>query len=81
MATQIPRPLTMNRRQLLGTVPAIPMSGILPPQVSADAVPVPSIPTKRLVYAGHVGTGFDQVALKSIYGTMRPLHTDQKPFD
>jgi bifunctional non-homologous end joining protein LigD len=36
---------------------------------------------KRLVYAGHVGTGFDQVALKSIYGTMRPLPTDQKPFD
>jgi hypothetical protein len=47
MATQIPRPLTMNRRQLLGTVPAIPMSGILPPQVSVDAVPVPSIPTSE----------------------------------
>jgi hypothetical protein len=43
MATQIPRPLAMNRRQLLATVAAIPMSGILP-QVTADAVPVPSIP-------------------------------------
>ena len=47
MATQIPRPLTMNRRQLLTTVAAIPMSEILPPQVSADAVPVPSIPTSE----------------------------------
>ena len=47
MATQIPRPLTMNRRQLLATVAAIPMSGILPPQVTADAVPVPSIPTSE----------------------------------
>src|SRR3974390_3069411 len=44
MATQIPRPLTMNRRQLLATVAAIPMSGIVPAQVFADAVPVPSIP-------------------------------------
>jgi|SRR6516162_717363 len=44
MATQIPRPITMNRRQLLTTVAAIPVSGILPPQVTADAVPVPSIP-------------------------------------
>ena len=47
MATQIPRRLTMNRRQLLATVAAIPMSGIVPPQVSADAVPVPSIPTSE----------------------------------
>ena len=47
MATQIPRPLTMNRRQLLATVVAIPVSGILPPQVTADAVPVPSIPTSE----------------------------------
>ena len=47
MATQIPRPLTVNRRQLLATVAAIPMSGILPPQVLADAVPVPSIPTSE----------------------------------
>jgi bifunctional non-homologous end joining protein LigD len=36
---------------------------------------------KRWVYAGHVGTGFDQAALKSLYGTMRPLRTDKKPFD
>src|SRR6516162_6255563 len=47
MATQIPRPLAMNRRQLLATAAAIPMSGILPPQVTADAVPVPSIPTSE----------------------------------
>jgi hypothetical protein len=47
MATPIPRPLVMSRRQLLATVAAIPMSGILPPQVSADAVPVPSIPTSE----------------------------------
>jgi hypothetical protein len=47
MATQIPRPLTMNRRQLLTTVAVIPMSGILPPQVCADAIPVPSIPTSE----------------------------------
>jgi hypothetical protein len=47
MATQIPRPLTMNRRQLLTTVAVLPMSGIVPAQVSADAVPVPSIPTSE----------------------------------
>ena len=47
MATQIPRPLAMNRRQLLTTVAVIQMSGILPAQISADAVPVPSIPTSE----------------------------------
>jgi hypothetical protein len=47
MATQISRPLTINRRQLMTTVAVIPMSGILPPQVTADAVPVPSIPTSE----------------------------------
>jgi hypothetical protein len=47
MATQIPRPFAMNRRQLLTTVAVIPMSGIVPLQVSADAVPVPSIPTSE----------------------------------
>ena len=36
---------------------------------------------KRWVYAGHVGTGFDQAALKSLYGMMQPLRTDKKPFD
>jgi bifunctional non-homologous end joining protein LigD len=36
---------------------------------------------KRWVYAGHVGTGFGQVALKSIYETMQPLRTDKNPFD
>jgi hypothetical protein len=47
MATQILRPLAMNRRQLLTTVAFIPMSGIVPPQVFADAVPAPSIPTSE----------------------------------
>jgi bifunctional non-homologous end joining protein LigD len=36
---------------------------------------------KRWIYAGHVGTGFDRAALKSIYETMQPLRTDKKPFD
>jgi bifunctional non-homologous end joining protein LigD len=36
--------------------------------------------TKRWVYAGHVGTCFDQAALKSLYGAMQPLRTDKKPF-
>ena len=35
---------------------------------------------KRWIYAGHVGTGFDQAALKSIYETMQPLRTDKRPF-
>jgi bifunctional non-homologous end joining protein LigD len=37
--------------------------------------------TKRWVCAGHVGTGFYQATLKSLYGTMEPLRTDEKPFD
>jgi bifunctional non-homologous end joining protein LigD len=36
---------------------------------------------KRWVYAGHVGTGFNQAALKSLYEKMRPLHTSKKPFE
>jgi bifunctional non-homologous end joining protein LigD len=36
---------------------------------------------KRWVYVGHVGTGFDQAALKSLNGTMQLLRTDKKPFD
>ena len=36
---------------------------------------------KRWVHAGHVGTGFDQAALKSIYEIIQPLRTDKKPFD
>jgi bifunctional non-homologous end joining protein LigD len=36
---------------------------------------------KRWVYAGRVGTGFDQAALKSLYGVMQALRTDKKPFD
>jgi len=47
MPTQIPRPITMNRRQLLANAAVMPMSGILPPQVSADAVPMPTIPTSE----------------------------------
>lgn len=38
-------------------------------------------PAKQWVYAGHVGTGFDEAALKSIYAKMQPLRTDKKPFD
>jgi len=36
---------------------------------------------KRWVYAGRVGSGFDQAALKSLYGVMQALRTDKKPFD
>ena len=35
---------------------------------------------KRWVYAGHVGTGFDQAALKSLYGTMQPAAHRQEAF-
>jgi len=38
-------------------------------------------PKKRWVYAGHVGTGFDEAALKSLYGAMRSLRTERKPFE
>jgi bifunctional non-homologous end joining protein LigD len=36
---------------------------------------------KRWVYVGHVGTGFDQALLKSLYEKMQPLRTGKKPFD
>jgi bifunctional non-homologous end joining protein LigD len=36
---------------------------------------------KRWVYAGHVGTGFNQEALKSLYEKMRFLHAGKKPFN
>lgn len=36
---------------------------------------------KRWVYAGHVGTGFNEAMLKSLYGKMRALRTGKKPFD
>jgi bifunctional non-homologous end joining protein LigD len=36
---------------------------------------------KRWVYAGHVGTGFDHAALKSLYDAMQPLRSRKKPFD
>ena len=35
---------------------------------------------KQWVYAGHVGTGFNAAALKSLYETMQPLRTDKRPF-
>src|SRR5271167_4479856 len=35
---------------------------------------------KSWVYAGHVGTGFDQALLKSLYEKMQPLRTGKKPF-
>jgi bifunctional non-homologous end joining protein LigD len=35
---------------------------------------------KRWVYAGHVGTGFDEAALRSLHETMQPLRTGKKPF-
>ncbi len=35
----------------------------------------------RWIYAGHVGTGFNEAMLKSLYGKMRPLETAKKPFD
>jgi bifunctional non-homologous end joining protein LigD len=35
----------------------------------------------RWVYAGHVGTGFNDRMLKSLYGKMRPLQSSKKPFD
>jgi bifunctional non-homologous end joining protein LigD len=36
---------------------------------------------KCWVYAGHVGTGFNEAMLKSLYGKMQPLRTSKKPFD
>ncbi len=36
---------------------------------------------KRWIYAGHVGTGFNQAVLKSLYETMQHLRTDKKLFD
>jgi bifunctional non-homologous end joining protein LigD len=35
---------------------------------------------KQWVYAGHVGTGFNAAALKSIYEKMQPLRSDRNPF-
>ena len=35
---------------------------------------------KRWLYTGHVGSGFDQVALKSLYETMQPLAHGQEAF-
>jgi bifunctional non-homologous end joining protein LigD len=36
---------------------------------------------KCWVYAGHVGTGFNEAMLKSLYGKMQSLRTSKKPFD
>jgi hypothetical protein len=56
-------------------------------QISCDALlaarlfPVRDKAKKRWVYAGHVGTGFDQASLKSIHERMQPLRIDKKQFD
>jgi bifunctional non-homologous end joining protein LigD len=34
----------------------------------------------RLAYIGHVGTGFDERALKDLYARLQPLATDKSPF-
>jgi len=34
----------------------------------------------RLIHVGQVGTGFDQKALKKMFGRMQPLKTKQNPF-
>src|SRR5262249_48770688 len=36
---------------------------------------------KCWVYAGHVGTGFNEAMLKSLYGKMQSMRTSKKPFD
>jgi bifunctional non-homologous end joining protein LigD len=36
---------------------------------------------KRWVYAGRVGTGFDQSKLKMLHGVMQALRNNKKPFD
>jgi bifunctional non-homologous end joining protein LigD len=35
----------------------------------------------RLIHVGQAGTGFDQKALKEIYGQLHPLETKANPFD
>ncbi|GAB3412959.1 DNA ligase D [Niabella aquatica] len=35
---------------------------------------------KKLVYAGHTGTGFDQQSLAEVYDQLRPLITKKSPF-
>jgi bifunctional non-homologous end joining protein LigD len=45
------------------------------------AVAVRDKAKKRWVYAGHVGTGFNEAMLKSLYGKMQSLRTSKKPFD
>ena len=47
----------------------------------ARLAPVRDKAKKRWLYAGHVGTGFDRAALKSLYGMMQPLRTDKKHLD
>ncbi|MGC4231693.1 MAG: DNA ligase D [Niabella sp.] len=36
---------------------------------------------KKLVYAGHTGTGFDQQSLTEVYDYLQPLITQKAPFD
>ena len=35
----------------------------------------------KLKYIGHTGTGFNDKLLKELHGQMKPLETDQSPFD
>lgn len=35
----------------------------------------------KLIYAGHVGTGFSEKSLKEIYSLLQPLVTEEMPFD
>ncbi len=36
---------------------------------------------ERLVFAGQIGTGFDDATLRDLYGRMQPLRVDYCPFD
>lgn len=40
----------------------------------------PDPSTGRLVYSGHVGTGFNQRILRDLLGRLEPLRTDHSPF-
>jgi bifunctional non-homologous end joining protein LigD len=51
------------------------------PDFGSLALAVRDKTKKRWVYAGHVGTGFDQALLKSLYEKMQPLRTGKKPLD
>lgn len=42
--------------------------------------PQPPAPSRRLIYAGHVGTGFDERELARLMKQLKPLETDECPF-